>query len=151
MISSKFQIRARRLKRAALSQLKSDILKLSPPFCREASYLRVTAPTCSHFLAEKPDITGKRIILGVRKTLVGLQGLQVPQKLLKSYSNPAYTDIRHAGYQLPVLPKNPPSGLANAAKVRFKRLDLRFLEIGVLRVVFTKRDPEFPGISGQVV
>eukprot|EP00116_Pleurobrachia_bachei_P013202 sb/3473464/ len=36
-------------------------------------------------------------------------------------------------------------------KVRFKRLDLRFLEIGVLRVVFTKRDPEFPGISGQVV
>eukprot|EP00116_Pleurobrachia_bachei_P001227 sb/3461489/ len=40
--------------------------------------------------------------------------------------------------------------LANAAKVRFKRLDLRFLEIGVLRVIFTKRDPEFPGISGQV-
>eukprot|EP00116_Pleurobrachia_bachei_P015179 sb/3475441/ len=37
------------------------------------------------------------------------------------------------------------------AKVRFKRLDLRFLEIGALRVVFTKRDPEFPGISGQVV
>eukprot|EP00116_Pleurobrachia_bachei_P016440 sb/3476702/ len=36
-------------------------------------------------------------------------------------------------------------------KVRFKRLDLRFLEIGVLRVIFTKRDPEFPGISGQVV
>eukprot|EP00116_Pleurobrachia_bachei_P014090 sb/3474352/ len=36
-------------------------------------------------------------------------------------------------------------------KVRFKRLDLRFLEIGALRVVFTKRDPEFPGISGQVV
>eukprot|EP00116_Pleurobrachia_bachei_P016449 sb/3476711/ len=37
------------------------------------------------------------------------------------------------------------------AKVRFKRLDLRFLEIQALRVVFTKRDPEFPGISGQVV
>eukprot|EP00116_Pleurobrachia_bachei_P015790 sb/3476052/ len=36
-------------------------------------------------------------------------------------------------------------------KVRFKRLDLRFLEIGALRVIFTKRDPEFPGISGQVV
>eukprot|EP00116_Pleurobrachia_bachei_P015899 sb/3476161/ len=36
-------------------------------------------------------------------------------------------------------------------KVRFKRLDLRFLEIGALRVVFTKRDPEFPGMSGQVV
>eukprot|EP00116_Pleurobrachia_bachei_P018913 sb/3479175/ len=36
-------------------------------------------------------------------------------------------------------------------KVRFKRLDLRFLEIGVLRVILTKRDPEFPGISGQVV
>eukprot|EP00116_Pleurobrachia_bachei_P004029 sb/3464291/ len=36
-------------------------------------------------------------------------------------------------------------------KVRFKRLDLRFLEIGVLLVIFTKRDPEFPGISGQVV
>eukprot|EP00116_Pleurobrachia_bachei_P000811 sb/3461073/ len=36
-------------------------------------------------------------------------------------------------------------------KVRFKRLDLRFLEIQVLRVIFTKRDPEFPGISGQVV
>eukprot|EP00116_Pleurobrachia_bachei_P017018 sb/3477280/ len=35
--------------------------------------------------------------------------------------------------------------------LRFKRLDLRFLEIGVLRVIFTKRDPEFPGISGQVV
>eukprot|EP00116_Pleurobrachia_bachei_P013017 sb/3473279/ len=31
--------------------------------------------------------------------------------------------------------------------MRFKRLDLRFLEIGVLRVIFTKRDPEFPGIS----
>eukprot|EP00116_Pleurobrachia_bachei_P018042 sb/3478304/ len=37
-----------------------------------------------------------------------------------------------------------------SSKVRFKRLDLRFLEIGVLRVIFTKRDPEFPGISGQV-
>eukprot|EP00116_Pleurobrachia_bachei_P010689 sb/3470951/ len=37
------------------------------------------------------------------------------------------------------------------SKVRFKRLDQKFLEIGVLRVVFTKRDPEFPGISGQVV
>eukprot|EP00116_Pleurobrachia_bachei_P017375 sb/3477637/ len=36
-------------------------------------------------------------------------------------------------------------------KVHFKRLDLRFLEIGVLRVIITKRDPEFPGISGQVV
>eukprot|EP00116_Pleurobrachia_bachei_P015992 sb/3476254/ len=36
-------------------------------------------------------------------------------------------------------------------KVRFKRLDLRFLEIGALHVVFAKRDPEFPGISGQVV
>eukprot|EP00116_Pleurobrachia_bachei_P012608 sb/3472870/ len=35
--------------------------------------------------------------------------------------------------------------------MRFKRLDLRFLEIGVLRVIFTRRDPEFPGISGQVV
>eukprot|EP00116_Pleurobrachia_bachei_P011783 sb/3472045/ len=40
---------------------------------------------------------------------------------------------------------------AAATKVRIKRLDLRFLEIGALRVVFTKRDPEFPGISGQVV
>eukprot|EP00116_Pleurobrachia_bachei_P011258 sb/3471520/ len=37
------------------------------------------------------------------------------------------------------------------AKVRFKRIDLRFLEIGVLLVVFTKRDPEFSEISGQVV
>ena len=36
-------------------------------------------------------------------------------------------------------------------KVRFKRLDPRFLEIGALRVVFTKRDPDFQGISGQVV
>eukprot|EP00116_Pleurobrachia_bachei_P018399 sb/3478661/ len=36
------------------------------------------------------------------------------------------------------------------AKLRFKRLDLRFLEIGVLCVMFTKRDPGFPGISGQV-
>eukprot|EP00116_Pleurobrachia_bachei_P013603 sb/3473865/ len=36
-------------------------------------------------------------------------------------------------------------------KLRFKRLDLRFLEIGAfLRVVFTKRDPEFPGISGLI-
>eukprot|EP00116_Pleurobrachia_bachei_P015787 sb/3476049/ len=35
--------------------------------------------------------------------------------------------------------------------VCFKRLDLIFLEIGVLRDIFTKRDPEFPGISGQVV
>eukprot|EP00116_Pleurobrachia_bachei_P015759 sb/3476021/ len=41
--------------------------------------------------------------------------------------------------------------LALGPKVRFKRLDLTFLEIGALRVVFTKRDPEFPGISGQVV
>eukprot|EP00116_Pleurobrachia_bachei_P014077 sb/3474339/ len=41
--------------------------------------------------------------------------------------------------------------LSMANSVRFKRLDLRFLEIGVLRVIFTKRDPEFPGISGQVV
>eukprot|EP00116_Pleurobrachia_bachei_P017537 sb/3477799/ len=41
--------------------------------------------------------------------------------------------------------------LKYGVKVRFKRLDLRFLEIGVLRVVFTKRDPQFPGISGQVV
>eukprot|EP00116_Pleurobrachia_bachei_P019401 sb/3479663/ len=32
--------------------LKVDLLKLSPPFCRAASYLRVTAPTCSHFLAK---------------------------------------------------------------------------------------------------
>eukprot|EP00116_Pleurobrachia_bachei_P004995 sb/3465257/ len=37
------------------------------------------------------------------------------------------------------------------SSVRFKRLDLRFLEIQGLRVIFTKRDPEFPGISGQVV
>eukprot|EP00116_Pleurobrachia_bachei_P013130 sb/3473392/ len=35
--------------------------------------------------------------------------------------------------------------------VRFKRLDLKFLEIGAMRVVFTKRDPEFPGISGQCI
>eukprot|EP00116_Pleurobrachia_bachei_P013800 sb/3474062/ len=42
-------------------------------------------------------------------------------------------------------------GVGNETKVHFKRLDLRFLEIGVLRVIFTKRDPEFPGISGQVV
>eukprot|EP00116_Pleurobrachia_bachei_P017721 sb/3477983/ len=51
-------------------------------------------------------------------------------------------------------------GLSTAARhpdhnrallVRFKRLDPRFLEIGVLRVIFTKKDPEFPGISGQVV
>eukprot|EP00116_Pleurobrachia_bachei_P015024 sb/3475286/ len=43
------------------------------------------------------------------------------------------------------------SSYAKNFKVRFKRLDLRFLEIGALRVIFTKRDPEFPGISGQVV
>eukprot|EP00116_Pleurobrachia_bachei_P016554 sb/3476816/ len=36
-------------------------------------------------------------------------------------------------------------------QVAMVRLDLRFLEIGVLHIVFTKRDPEFPGISGQVV
>eukprot|EP00116_Pleurobrachia_bachei_P009404 sb/3469666/ len=32
--------------------VKSDFLKLSPPFCRVASYLRVTAPTCYHFSAK---------------------------------------------------------------------------------------------------
>eukprot|EP00116_Pleurobrachia_bachei_P012263 sb/3472525/ len=42
-------------------------------------------------------------------------------------------------------------GLTDETLMRFKRLDLRFLEIGVLRVIFTKRDPQFPGISGQVV
>eukprot|EP00116_Pleurobrachia_bachei_P012880 sb/3473142/ len=36
-------------------------------------------------------------------------------------------------------------------KVRFKRLDLRFLEIKGRSVYLRKGDLEFPGISGQVV
>eukprot|EP00116_Pleurobrachia_bachei_P005406 sb/3465668/ len=68
------------------NNLKSNFLKLSLPYCRAASYLRVTAPTCSHFLAEKPDITGKRIILGVRKTLVRKE---------HNFGSPVY----HAWYQ----------------------------------------------------
>eukprot|EP00116_Pleurobrachia_bachei_P016124 sb/3476386/ len=35
--------------------------------------------------------------------------------------------------------------------LRFKRLDLRFLEIKWRSVYLLKGDPEFPGISGQVV
>eukprot|EP00116_Pleurobrachia_bachei_P017753 sb/3478015/ len=36
-----------------ITSLLSDFLKLSPTFCFVAlSYLRVTAPTCSHFLAK---------------------------------------------------------------------------------------------------
>eukprot|EP00116_Pleurobrachia_bachei_P015871 sb/3476133/ len=42
-------------------------------------------------------------------------------------------------------------GRGSQIKVRFKRLDLRFLQIGALLVVFTKRDLEFPGVAGQVV
>eukprot|EP00116_Pleurobrachia_bachei_P017437 sb/3477699/ len=36
-------------------------------------------------------------------------------------------------------------------KVRFKRLGLRFLEIKGRSVYLLKGDPEFPGISGQVL
>eukprot|EP00116_Pleurobrachia_bachei_P015508 sb/3475770/ len=53
----------------------------------------------------------------------------------------------------PLLEAHPMGALVRTkeVEVRFKRLDLRFLETGVLRVIFTKRDPEIPGISGQVV
>eukprot|EP00116_Pleurobrachia_bachei_P013565 sb/3473827/ len=88
--------------------------------------------------------------------------LPLPKKFLISgmifHSMPRYTMKLFEKYGQKPKQKPRPStrrraekSVAPSTKVHFKRLDLRFLEIQELRVILTKRDPEFPGISGQVV